>query len=105
MKTIKFDKIKKNAEFAFLVASGQGPFTGAGNGIFLALYAAIHHNQPPREILEDWIKYGKNLIKNWDVRSVKKLIELFPGCVPKYLANKSIFVEYNENGKWVVCFK
>lgn len=47
---------------------------------------------------------GLQLIDNWDVRQVGKLIELFPGCVPaKYRAKQlTCYMADNENCDWMV---
>lgn len=47
---------------------------------------------------------GLKLINDWDVRMVGKLIELFPGCVPRQYVGKQLtcYVADNENCDWMV---
>lgn len=40
---------------------------------------------------------GRDLINNWDVRKVKTLIDLFPGCVAKQYRNAEITVYMADN--------
>lgn len=47
---------------------------------------------------------GLQLINDWDVRMVGKLIELFPGCVPRrYVgAQLTCYIADNEDCDWMV---
>lgn len=47
---------------------------------------------------------GLELIENWDVRQVRKLIELFPECVPAKFRGKQLtcFMADNEDCDWMV---
>ena len=106
MTSIKFERIKLLAECEFLHRNQCGYGYSGSDASFLAMLEAIHGQKfaDPRVILDQWIDYGVKLIRNWDVRCVAKLIELFPGCIPTKYKGMSITVGYDEKDDWAVCF-
>ena len=111
MRAIKWETIKANAEREFFNRAGGNKSTiGYGQeqdqAYFLALLVAVNMTPPqsPIELAKDWIEKGCKLIRQWDVRMVRKLMELFPTCVPKFCHTQPIAADYDESGDWVVCF-
>lgn len=102
---ISFEVIKRNAvrEFFNRMGGNNRGLIGLGDStVFLALLEQIHTGTPAREVLESWTTYGEGLIRNWDIRMVGKLIELFPSCVPKHWHGRRFIAEYGEAGDWAV---
>lgn len=98
MPDIKFDTIKKNAKEIFNnIADRESCF---------ALLVSIDNKQSWWTNLKEMKEAGYQLIDRWDVRQVRKLIELFPGAVPKTYRTKSItvYMADNENCDWMVSF-
>lgn len=102
----KYDTIKKNAKAIFITVSG-GRYceSGIGSTQFLALYASLSGKQKPKEILNEWIDEGIKLIDNWDIRMVRKLIELFPGCIPQAYHKRAPLLDMNEDGDWCLVYE
>jgi hypothetical protein len=104
MKSMKFETIKLKAQQEFCARTGGEGYQMGMPTTFLALIAAVGENprRSPRSILRDWQDYGIKLIDSWDIRQVKKLIELFPSCAPTYFKRVPLQCDMDEEGDWVV---
>ncbi len=103
METINWEKMKQRAKDEF--SNKVGIYNYGNSTTCLALIAAMSTTEKPRDILENWVDYGIQLINNWDIRKCMKLAELFPSCLPKTINPKSIpTLDYDENGDWQLIF-
>lgn len=104
MKSMKFETIKLKAQQEFCRRTGAEGFQMGMPTTFLALIAAVGESpqRTPRAILKDWQDYGIKLISNWDIRRVKKLIELFPSCAPQYFNHVPLECDMDDEGDWAV---
>jgi hypothetical protein len=109
LKAIKYETIKLNASREFYGrAGGNGQtigFAGTDSAAFWALAEQIGAERPRKvqDICKEWIDKGCELINRWDIRCVKKLIELFPSCVPAYC--HKLPIQLDDSGEeWMVVF-
>lgn len=100
---LSFNTLKNRAKKEFLQkAQAHKGMPVFENIAFLALAAATGSNQKPKEIFDEWINYGLNIIDHWDVRGVKQLIQLYPNIVPKK-NRKHIYSAYqNDQNVWMI---
>lgn len=109
-KTFLWDGIRRKAEIEFYNVAG-GPKHTIGydenRTAFLALFAAATMTPPrkPMDVLSEWVEEGCKLIRAWDIRRVKKLIELFPSCVPKCYQSLPILLDTDDKDRWCVTFQ
>jgi hypothetical protein len=119
MKTMKWDTIKREA---VLIAVGNESYIYENLAPYAILagiadmslgFSRPDKNSSPR-LGFGWRKNAVELrnkaihiIEHWDIRRVKSLIDLFPGCVPKYCLGKvpECYVADNDKAEWMVCFK
>lgn len=103
-RTIKWETLKRKA--IELVSDYYNPTysdlmtTQTFNGL---LYAVVY-GQPPKKVLQEGKQWAVNLIKAWDIRRSRKLIEIFPAIVPEFYRDLPMKAEYNEEGEWVITF-
>jgi hypothetical protein len=45
------------------------------------------------------------IVDRWDVRSARKLLELFPEALPKKYQNAKFDIDMDESGEWTLYFK
>lgn len=50
-------------------------------------------------------KKCEDIIDAWDIRMAKKLIDLFPNCIPTRFHNRTPKADYNEKGEWVLIYE
>lgn len=104
MKYLKFETIKGKA-----IAELRGRFCMGVMGmavVYEAMVPAVNMRMDPRDLSREWMEEAVKVIERWDVRQIRKLIELFPYCIPKHLHGQKICAEMadNENCDWLVYF-
>lgn len=59
------------------------------------------------QIVEEWERRAHLQIEDWDVRNIRKLVELFPQSVPKQCRNWSIsaYIADTDDSPWIVVFE
>lgn len=105
MNFMKYETIKAKAidELRGAVSIGsQWP----SDALFLALQGAVEQRRNPRELAAEWTEEAVKIIKQWDVRCVGKLVELFPACIPKRFHGLAMRAEMadNEDADCIVYF-
>lgn len=100
----KFETLKKKAKEQVGVGRANGCFFPQEKD-FLVLLPAIEERIDPRTLLDRWYREADKIIDRWDIRKVKKLIELFPGIVRKECLNREITCEIDDAENWLVNFK
>lgn len=99
---IKFDTIKERAVEAFGYRIWE---SGLEYPLFLdSILPAINSGVHPRELSRQWADEAVNIIRKWDVRCVRHLIECFPGCVPQRCIGQCISAYVGDAGEWYVEF-
>lgn len=112
---MKYEQIKSKASAAFirmvdteLSNPGVGNYLGSGkpeNLSFMALAAELGMTETVRRSTLSEVKAkGLGIISDWDVRNVRKLIELFPESVPAKYRGKQLtcYMADNEDCDWMV---
>jgi hypothetical protein len=99
--TFDWEKLKKRAI--------QGLYQQKGlwwsDRDMLCLLPAIEGRRDPRELRDEWYDAVAEIIRRWDVRMVKTLIECFPLVVPKHCLKRKITAYMAESTDWVVEFE
>ena len=102
MRIIKWENLKRRAVEVFInTVDVQNPFSDVA---FLALMAGslapAGQCRKPADVMNEWLEFGIRLIENWDIRQCMKLVDLFPGCLPKHLQNKGLQLFYTS--LWII---
>lgn len=103
MYTVKFERLIELAqvEWANKCSINQN---GYYEDMYLVLAASVMGASPmkPTALLDEWYKAGEEIISRWDIRMVKKLVEIFPAIVPKKYRNGTFIADYDDNGDWSI---
>jgi hypothetical protein len=102
---MKYETIKQHAIEQLRGAVSIGSVFPS-DALFLVLQGSIAEGRNPHELAQEWAEKAVQIIREWDVRMVRNLIELFPGCVPKKFQGLLIRCEMANNEKcdWIVTF-
>lgn len=101
----KFETLKQKARVEWEYKCDRDQH-GDYKGLYLALAASVlgARTMKADDILKEWHDAGKELISVWDVRMVKKLVEIFPAIIPKKYHKGTCNADYDDNGDWIVIF-
>lgn len=104
--TMRVDTVKQNALRIFEAASSRD--VGAASllrAIETAKQEGIPAAQAHRIVIEAWKEEGRRRIRDWDVRSLGALIDLFPDCVPSRYRLLAFTADADhEDAQWRVRF-
>lgn len=105
MHTVKFEALKRKAITEWTCVCARNQF-GDYKGMYLALTVSVIGAKriKPDALLDEWFNAGVAIIEQWDVRMVKKLVEIFPAIIPKKYHKGKCTADYNDDGDWIVEF-
>ncbi|MFH0989870.1 MAG: hypothetical protein V1799_07635 [bacterium] len=99
---IKYERLKQKVIDNI---NGRKSYGFIQDADFLCMLPAIEARRHPLELRDEWYDKACEVVRQWDIRRVRKLIELFPFVVPEKYRQSPIEVDdNNEKAEWIVYF-